>query len=57
MTPDEVKTLIRKESLESIDEITGLKVLTFNNGDIICVFNPENELIIVSKQLRLSEDT
>lgn len=55
MTPDEVKKLISKESVESIDEITGLKVLTFSNGDIICIFNPDDELIIVSKQLKLSE--
>jgi hypothetical protein len=56
MTPDEVKTLISKESEENIDEITGLKVLTFGNGAIICIFNPDDELIIVSKQLKLSED-
>jgi hypothetical protein len=56
MTPDEVKALISKESVESIDEVTGLKVLTFDNGGIICVFNPNDKLIIVSKQLKLSED-
>ncbi|MCL5069976.1 MAG: zinc ribbon domain-containing protein [Actinobacteria bacterium] len=56
MTPDEVKTLIRKESVEKFDENTGLKVLTFGKGDIICIFNPDDELIIVSKQLKLSED-
>ncbi|MHB8279114.1 MAG: zinc ribbon domain-containing protein [Candidatus Humimicrobiaceae bacterium] len=56
MTPDEVKTLISKESVEKFDENTGLKVLTFSKGDIICIFNPDDELIIVSKQLKLSED-
>ena len=55
MTPDEVKTLISKESEESIDEITGLKVLNFDNGGIICVFNPEDKLVIVSKQLKISD--
>lgn len=56
MTPDEIKTLISKESVESFDESTGLKVLTFSKGDIICIFNPDDELIIVSKQLKLSGD-
>ena len=56
MTPDEVKALIRKESVESFDESTGLKVLNFSNGDIVCIFNPDDKLIIVSKQLKLSED-
>lgn len=56
MTPLEVETLIGQEGVESIDESTGLNILTFGEGEIICIFNPDNELIIASKQNKLSDE-
>jgi len=57
MTPLEVETLIGYDGTESIDESTGLNILTFGGGEIICIFNPDNELIIASKQNKLSDET
>ena len=57
MTPLEVETLIGQKGAKSIEEITGLNVLTFGKGEIICIFNPDNQLIIASKQNKLSNET
>jgi len=57
MTPLEVETLIGQDGTESIDESTGLNILTFGGGEIICIFNPDNKLIIASKQNKLSDET
>ncbi len=57
MTPIEVETVIGDKGTKSIDESTGLDVLTFGGGELICIFNPDNELIIASKQNRLSNET
>lgn len=54
MAPDEIEMLIGKEGIESFNKSTGLKILAFNKEGIICIFNPEDELIIVSKQYKLS---
>jgi len=55
MTPAEVKMLIGEEGSDSIEENTGLEVLTFGEGQIICIFNPDSKLIIASKQSKLSD--
>ena len=57
MTPLEVKTLIGQEGTFSFEELTGLNILTFGQGEVICIFNPDDRLIIVSKQDKLSDDT
>ena len=57
MTPLEVETLIGQKGSESFEEDTGLAVLTFGEGEVICIFNPDNQLIIASKQNKLSNET
>lgn len=57
MTPLEVEKLIGQKGAESIEESTGLNILTFGGGEIICIFNPDNELIIASKQNKLSNES
>lgn len=57
MTPLEVETLIGQKGSESFEEDTGLGALTFGEGEVICIFNPDNQLIIASKQNKLSNET
>ena len=57
MTPLEVETLIGQKGSESFDEYTGLDALIFGEGEVICIFNPDNQLIIASKQNKLSNET
>ena len=54
MTPFEVETLIGQKGTENFEEITGLNVLSFGEGEIICIFNPDSKLIVASKQNKLS---
>ncbi len=55
MSKVEVETLIGQKGTESIEENTGLNILIFGQGEIICIFNPENRLIIASKLNKLSD--
>jgi len=57
MTPLEVEKLIGQKGSESFDEYTGLDALIFGEGEVICIFNPDNQLIIASKQNKLSNET
>ncbi|MCG2788555.1 MAG: hypothetical protein L6405_01205 [Actinomycetia bacterium] len=57
MTPIEVETLIGEKGTESFEENTGLNVLTFGEGEIICIFNPDSSLILASRQNKLSNET
>ena len=56
MTPEKVEKLIGEQGTENVDELTGLNVLTFGDGIIICVFNPDNGLIDIARQKRISTD-
>lgn len=56
MTPLEVEALIGEKGTESFEENTGLSILTFGEGEIICIFNPGSKLIIASKQNKLSNE-
>lgn len=56
MTPEQVEKLISEKGTENIDESTGLKVLTFGDGIMICVFNPDNCLINIARQKKISTD-
>ncbi len=53
MTLLEVEKLIGQEGVESFEENTGLNILTFGEAEVICIFNPDNKLIIASKQNKL----
>jgi hypothetical protein len=53
MTLLEVETLIGQEGAESIEENTGLNILIFGEAEITCIFNPDNKLIIASKQNKI----
>lgn len=57
MTPIEVETLIGEKGTESFEEDTGFCVLTFGGGEIICIFSPDNGLLIASRQNKLSNET
>ncbi len=56
MTPEQVEKLIGEKGAENIDESTDLNVLTFGDGIIICVFNPDNCLINIARQKKISTD-
>lgn len=56
MTPPEVEMLIGEKGTGSTDEDTGLDILTFGEGQVICIFNPDSKLIIALKQNKLSDE-
>ena len=56
MAPLEVEALIGEKGTESFEENTGLNILTFGEGEIICIFSPDNSLILASKQNKLSNE-
>jgi hypothetical protein len=51
MKPSDVELLIGEKGIESMDDIAGLKVIIFGNGELICIFNPDDILIIANKTL------
>ncbi|MBM3709223.1 MAG: hypothetical protein FJW61_02215 [Actinobacteria bacterium] len=51
MSASEVKYLTGEEGIETTDAITGLKQLVFGSGEIICIFNPDDILIIANKNI------
>jgi len=55
MSPSDVNTLMDESGIESIEELTDLKILTFGNGELICVFNPDDTLIIANKNIMTVE--
>jgi|GEM_PF-1731236 len=56
MTPPEVEMLIGEKGINGTDESTGLDILIFGEGEIICIFNPDSKLIIALKQNKLSDE-
>lgn len=56
MAPGQVEKLVGEQGVENVDELTGLNVLTFGEGIIICVFNPDDGLINIARQKRISTD-
>lgn len=56
MTPPEVEMLIGEKGTGSTDENTGLDILTFGGGQVICIFNPDSKLIIALKQNKLLDE-
>jgi len=57
MKPSEIETLVGSQGSESIEELTGLKVLTFGQGELICIFNEQEGLIGVSNNKKASTQT
>lgn len=55
MTPPEVEEVLGGKGEEILEEATGLDLLIFGNGEIICIFNDMDELIGISKNT-LTED-
>ena len=49
LKPDDIATIIGSKGDEYIDETTGLKVIKYADGLIICSFSPEDALIGVSR--------
>jgi hypothetical protein len=49
MTPSEIEEVLGEQGEESLEEATGLKLLVFGNGEVICVFNDTDRLISISK--------
>jgi len=51
MSLAEVKGIAGESGTEKIDDITDLKQLIYGQGELICVFNSEDILIIVNKNI------
>ncbi len=51
MTPSEVEAVLEEEGRESLEQSTGLKLLIFGDGEVICIFNDMDRLIGISKNI------
>lgn len=51
MAPSEVEEVLEEEGRESLEQSTGLKLLIFGDGEVICIFNDMDRLIGISKNI------
>ena len=55
MAPPDVEIILGEKGMTVLEEKTGLKLLIFGEGAVICVFNDDDGLIGISKNI-ISED-
>lgn len=54
MSPEDINIIMGIDGKESTEELTGLKVLAFGQGELICIFNDDDGLIGVMRNKKLN---